>query len=466
MWVDQRTGLNALLKKALGEPIPGGARLAYIFGSGLIFIFILQAITGVFLTLYYVPSADHAYSTVSYITKEVTSGSFLRSLHAYGSSAMVIILILHVTQTIIYGAYKRQRELLWLSGCFLSVLILGMAFTGYLLPWDQKAYFATAVGTNIATEVPLVGDLIKRFMRGGNDLGTLTLSRFFSAHVLFIPAAIGAMVSIHVYLFRKAGAAGPFTHTPTLHHQQNSEPFYPKQLLMDLGLALLLIAMLSMLAHFHPYELGPQANPADTHYLGRPEWYYRPVFQWLKYWKPPYTAIGILVIPLVVAVIFAALPFLDRHTERHPSKRPIVLSTYAFVLALLVLLGRQSYLDDSDTPAVLNQMTKQELEVEEIMSRPFEPEVSGVIVATTPPAVTIKGRQTYELQACDACHGHGGSGGPGASKLTGIGSKYSTEQLMTLLKHPDEKMIAGGMIPSQLRERELKALVEYLRSLK
>src|SRR3984893_12215965 len=165
-WLNRRTGLDNLLRTALYEPIPGGARLAYVFGSGLLFIFISQVITGVFLALYYVPSADHAHTTVAYITKAITAGSFLRSLHAYGASAMIVVLLLHLSQTYIYGAYKGRRELLWISGCVLFALVLGMAFTGYLLPWDQRAYFATAVGTNAASEVPLIGETLMRMMRG------------------------------------------------------------------------------------------------------------------------------------------------------------------------------------------------------------------------------------------------------------------------------------------------------------
>src|SRR5450432_340520 len=178
-WLNHRTGIDALLRTALYEPIPGGARFAYVFGSGLLFIFISQIITGVFLALYYVPSADHAHTTVAYITKAVTAGAFLRSLHAYGASAMVVVLFLHLSQTYMYGSYKGRRELLWVVGCILMALMLGMAFTGYLLPWDQKAYFATTVGTNILSEVPLVGNALKRLLRGGTEMGTLTLSRFF-----------------------------------------------------------------------------------------------------------------------------------------------------------------------------------------------------------------------------------------------------------------------------------------------
>src|SRR5580704_9542896 len=175
-WLNRRTGIDDLLRSALYEPIPGGARLPYIFCSGLLFIFISQLITGIFLALYYVPSADHAHTTIAYITKTVTAGSFLRSLHFYGASAMVVVLLLHLAQTYIYGAYKCRRELLWLSGCVLFGLVLAMAFTGYLLPWDQRAFYATSVGTNAVSEVPLVGESIKRLIRGGTDMGTLTIS--------------------------------------------------------------------------------------------------------------------------------------------------------------------------------------------------------------------------------------------------------------------------------------------------
>src|SRR5258708_16754010 len=233
-WLNRRTGVDDLLRGALDEPIPGGARFAYIFGSGLLFIFISQVITGVFLALYYVPSADHAHTTVAYITKTVTAGSFLRSLHAYGASAMVVVLFLHLSQTYIYGAYKGRRELLWLSGCVLFALILGMAFTGYLLPWDQRAYFATAVGTNAASEIPWLGESLKRMMRGATAMGTLTISPFFVAHVFLLPPCVFALVASHIFLFRQAGAAGPVNEDP-YHPKQKPEPFYPRQLFIALS---------------------------------------------------------------------------------------------------------------------------------------------------------------------------------------------------------------------------------------
>jgi ubiquinol-cytochrome c reductase cytochrome b subunit len=468
-WLNRRTGLDNLLRTALYEPIPGGARLAYVFGSGLLFIFISQVITGVFLALYYVPSADHAHTTVAYITKAITAGSFLRSLHAYGSSAMVIVLLLHLSQTYIYGAYKGRRELLWLSGCVLFALILGMAFTGYLLPWDQRSYFATAVGTNAASEIPLVGETLKRLMRGGTEMGTLTISRFFVAHVFLIPACIFALLASHIFLFRQAGAAGPVDENP-YEPKQKPELFYPRQVLMDLSLTALLIIGLGLLCFFVPVQLGPPANPADTQYVPRPEWYYLPIFQWLKYWRGAASVVGILIIPTVLAVAIIALPFLDRSIERRPWKRPVAMGAYAFVLVALVGLGlRSQYLDKHD-PGIAQQLAKQRTEEDEYMRKPFEPELSSASLAAANVALAdplaAKGKTIFEAQSCNACHGDNGVGTAAAPALAGIAAKFSPEQLAQLFKHPTAKMTAGGMPAVDLPPDELKALIAYVESLK
>ena len=468
-WLNHRTGLDALLRTALYEPIPGGARLAYIFGSGLLFIFVSQVITGVFLALYYVPSADHAHTTVAYITKAVTAGSFLRSLHAYGASAMVIVLLLHLSQTFIYGAYKGRRELLWLSGCVLFALVLGMAFTGYLLPWDQRAYFATAVGTNAASEVPLIGETLKSMMRGGTEMGTLTISRFFVAHVFLIPACIFALVASHIFLFRKAGAAGPVTEDP-YEPKLQPELFYPRQVLMDLSLTALLIIGLGLLCFFMPMKLGPPANPADAQYVPRPEWYYLPIFQWLKYWHGAASVVGILIIPAVLVLAIVALPFLDRSVERRPWKRPVAMGSYAFVLFVLVGLGlRSQYLDSHDT-GVSQQLAKQKAEEDDYMRKPFEAELSSASLAAANTAladpVAAKGKTIFEAQSCNACHGDGGVGTAAAPALVGVSAKFSPEQIAHLFAHPTTKMTAGGMPPIDLPPDDLKSLIAYVESLK
>lgn len=258
-WVDKRTGVERLLRHSLAEPIPGGARLAYVFGSALLFIFLSQLVTGICLALYYVPSPLSAHTSVAYIVKEVAGGSFLRSLHSYGSSAMVVVLVLHFLQTFFYGSYKGRRELLWISGCTLSLLVLGMTFTGYLLSWDQRAYSAGSVGTDIVGQVPFIGETLRLLLRGGTTMGALTLSRFYVLHILVVPGLIFAFVAIHVVLFRKAGAAGPVTEDP-VKPSLPTEMFYPKQVLIDMAFALFVMGVLGMLAHFVPVTLGLQAE--------------------------------------------------------------------------------------------------------------------------------------------------------------------------------------------------------------
>jgi ubiquinol-cytochrome c reductase cytochrome b subunit len=468
-WFDRRTGIGSLLHEALDEPIPGGARWAYVFGSVLLFLFISQTITGVFLALYYVPSADRAHTTVAYIVKEVTGGSFLRSLHAYGSSAIVIVVLLHLTQTYLYGAYKGRRELLWISGCVLLALMLAMAFTGYLLPWDQKAYFATTVGTNMATDVPLIGTWLKRLMRGGDEMGTLTVSRFFVAHVFLIPAVLIAFIAAHVYLFRKAGAAGPPSEDP-VNPRSPTQRFYPRQVVMDTVVALVMILILGSLAHFMPTELGPKANPADTQYIPRPEWYYLPIFQWLKYWRGPYAIIGIIVIPAITAALLVLVPFIDRRLERRPWRRPIGVSIFLLILAGFVGMGLMSVRDDQRDPSIAKQVAKQREETEQFMHEPFEPEpavgsLAAANIALADP-LAAAGKKVYESESCDACHGENGVGTAAGPKLSGPIAQKPSEELSDLLRHPSSKMIEGEMKPVDVSDEDLNALVAYIKSLK
>jgi ubiquinol-cytochrome c reductase cytochrome b subunit len=465
-WIDRRTGIHSLLSESLDEPIPGGAKWAYVFGSGLLFLFISQIITGVFLALYYVPSADHAHTVVSYIVKEITSGSFLRSIHAYGSSGIIIVLVLHIGQTIVYGSYKGRRELLWLSGCILLALMLGMAFTGYLLPWDEKAYFASAVGTNLIAEVPFIGPPLQRLVRGGNQMGTLTLSRFYVLHVFMLPAMLIAFITAHVFFFRKAGAAGPINENPVA-PKLPTVRFYPRQVLMDAVFSLAIIGILAFIASKIPMDLGPAANPADTHFLPRPEWYYRPAFQGLKYLSGRASVLGILL-PALLAVIFAAVPFLDRSLERRPWRRPVVVGGFLLFLIGYVSLGVASYRDDYSDPSMAAQMHKQDEDAQQFMKQPFIPESSAgsasAALASADPLV-LKGQALFQAGSCSSCHGEHGVGTAAAGPLTGVGQKYTNAQLLALLRTPDAKMTNGGMTPVDLKDDDLAALAAYLQQL-
>ena len=469
-WLDKRTGVNKLMHDSLDEPIPGGARLAYVFGSGLLFIFISQIITGICLAIYYVPSAESAHASVAYITKQVAAGAFLRSLHYYGSSAMIIVLLLHFLQTFLYGSFKGRRELLWISGALLSFLVLGMGFTGYLLPWDQKAYFATAVGTNIVAQVPLIGNWLTRLLRGGDTLGTLTLSRFYVAHVFLIPAGIFLFVAAHIALFRKAGPAGPINEDP-IEPKLPPQGFYPRQVIMDMAFAFLIMIGLGVLSFFHPASLGPVANPADTTFLPRPEWYYLPMFEWLKYWEGPKVVFAVVVIPGILAALFFLLPFLDRKFERRPWRRPIPVLAVAFVVVGMVYLGNKSRLDDQRDPTTAAQIATQDQQEKDYAAAPFEPfiESPGAISAPAATATDIaahpqaaQGRGIFEAHGCSSCHGPAGVGTPIAKTLVGITTRIPDDQLITLLHAPNAKMIAGRMPAVDISPTDMSALVAYL----
>lgn len=466
-WLDQRTGIDSILHETLDEPIPGGASWAYVFGSGLLFLFVSQVITGVFLALYYVPSADHAHTVVSYIVKVVSSGSFIRSLHAYGSSGIIIVLLLHVGQTVLYGSYKGRRELLWLSGCILMALMLGMAFTGYLLPWDEKAYFATAVGTNLVAEVPFIGPILQTLIRGGGQMGTLTISRFFVLHVFILPAMLIGFIAGHVFFFRKAGAAGPIKEDP-IEPKLPTVPFYPRQVFMDAVFAIVLIGILAVIAMTIPMGLGPAANPADTHFLPRPEWYYRPAFQWLKYLSGQWSLIGGIFLPAVLALVFAAAPFLDRRLERRPWRRPISVGAFLLFLIVYTSLGVASFHGDYSDPGLAAQMHKQDADAEAFMQAPFVPEAAAGSVsaplASADPKV-VKGLALFQAGSCNSCHGEGGIGTAAAGPLTGVRQKYTDTQLMAVLHTPSSTMTNGGMQPVDLKPADLEALAAYLNQL-
>jgi ubiquinol-cytochrome c reductase cytochrome b subunit len=441
----------------------------------LLYLVLSQVVTGIFLALYYVPSSDHAHATVSYISKVVASGLFLRSLHSYGASAIVILLFLHISQTVLYGSYKGRRELVWLCGCFLLLLMLAMAFTGYLLPWDQRAYFATAVGTNLIGEVPVIGRPALELLRGGAEMGTLTLSRFFVLHVFILPGLLIAFIAAHVFFFRHAGAAGPITEDPA-EPKLPAGRFYPGQVILDMVASLAIILVLGLAAYFLPVRLGPEANTADTSYIPRPEWYYIPLFQWLKVVSGQWSLLGGIVLPAVLALLFTAIPFLDRGRERRPWKRPFVVAGFVLFVACYAGLGAVSYRDDTRDRAVAAQLDRQHNAEVDYMRQPFRPQAEpGPTLAEPRPAATpagneiplvAKGRALYASGPCSGCHGDAGEGSQVAPALTVVGRKYSSEQLAYLLHHRTPQMVQGGMPQVDLDSADTAALVAYLRSLK
>ena len=209
-WIDERTSMSGGLRWLLFRKVPRGVNWFYTFGSATMFAFASQAVTGVFLAMYYRPDAQGgAYESIRYITDQAFLGQFVRGMHKWGSSVMVILIFVHMGRTFFFGAYKYPRELTWLIGVILLVLTMMMALTGYLLPFDQRSYWATIVAVNIQGAPPFLGPYIADFLRGGPEWGANTLSRFYAIHMLMIPGAIIALIGAHLYLITKLGISAP-----------------------------------------------------------------------------------------------------------------------------------------------------------------------------------------------------------------------------------------------------------------
>jgi quinol-cytochrome oxidoreductase complex cytochrome b subunit len=203
-WLDERLGLTTIYNVVLDRKVPK-VNWFFTLGSASLFLFVMQGVTGILLTVYYVPTPDHAYDSIQYIMNDVTFGWLIRGIHHWGATLMVLVVFLHMLRTFYFAAYKYPREITWLTGVILLLSTLGMGFTGYLLPWNQRSYWATTVGTEIPGTVPFIGQFITNVLRGGPDLSALTLSRFFSVHIWVLPAVIVGTIGIHLYLIIRIG---------------------------------------------------------------------------------------------------------------------------------------------------------------------------------------------------------------------------------------------------------------------
>ncbi len=338
-FIDERVGLQKLQAKMLNEPVPGGSRWAYVFGSVLLFIFIMQAVTGILLMFYYVPSADHAYASTQYILHEVDYGWFLLSYHFWGSSAMVVCVFAHISQVFLWGAYKKPRELIWLVGLALFGIVMTFGFTGYLLPWDQRAYWATTVGVEIMDKTPVIGDFMARFLKGGPTPGQMTLSRFFVIHVMVLPATLMGLAGLHIFLFRKAGPAGPFRGTPE-ELKAKTDYFFPRQIWKDIVGMVAVFFTTAALAFWEPVVLLEEATPDPGEYHPEPEWYFLFLFQMLrlKMFAGEFGQfLGAVGLPGLFMMLLAALPFIDTSPERNIFRRPASLIGWILVMMTILI---------------------------------------------------------------------------------------------------------------------------------
>ncbi len=369
-FLNDRLPLDGMMAH-LRKPLPKHINLLFSLGSLAMFLLLLQAATGAFLALSYSPSPDHAHNAVKYITQEVPFGSFVRGLHHWGASAMVIIVFLHLLRVVYYGSYKAPRELTWVFGVFLLLIVLGFGFTGYLLPWDEKAYWATVVGVEISSTAPVLGDLVAKVLRGGTEIGAVTLSRFYALHTIWLPWLAFGLVGVHLFLVRFYGSSGTPKNTPE--DMKTGKPFFPDQVFEDVVGMLILFVILACAALFAPVPLEDVADPTNAGYDPRPEWYFLFLFQLLKYFQGPFEIIGTFVIPTVGMLLLLFLPFLDRSGREVLWKRPIAMTVTSICVVAIVgltILGVSApklETQDTDPPAgEVQQIVPPETETDEV----------------------------------------------------------------------------------------------------
>ncbi len=382
-WLDHRAGIVELKAQALDEPLPAGTGWWFTLGSVLLLLLGVQFATGAVLTAFYVPSPDHAWDSVRHVIDRVQFGSIIRDLHAFGASFVIVVAGAHMVRSFFFGAYKAPRELTWITGVLLLLVIMGFGLTGYLLPWDQRAYWATVVTINIAKSAPGLGEFLATVMRGGEHLGAATLTRWFAAHVILMPMALMGLVGVHLMLMRRHRISGPLTPPKDM----REHPFFPGHAIKDAVVAGAVFAVLLTLAVVRDAPLEPIADPSDASYIPRPEWYFLWLFQLLKYFPGKLEVLGAHGIPALLIGTLLLLPFFDRRPERRWWKRPVAT---AMACAILAGIGSLTVLAWRDRPTMTED------------ARMWTYEAHG-------------GAWLVQQGTCTTCHQNGGSAEPFAT---------------------------------------------------
>jgi ubiquinol-cytochrome c reductase cytochrome b subunit len=344
-WLDERLQFSDLFKSMFEHPVPKPSNFLDYLGFASFFVFVNQAITGILLATVYVPSSAEAFNSIKLIQSSAID-SYVRSLHSWGANFMVVLVALHLLRVFYEGAYKKPRELTWILGGILLIGTLGLAFTGYLLPWDQEGYWATTVGTSMPSYVPIIGEFLVRVLRNGTLVTGATLTRFYSIHMLILPAIILIAFMPHFFFVLRQGmSAGDrliLAKQRGEDIERQSIPFWPNVAFRMILFVFIVGIGLWVMAAIHPKGLGDPADPLNkSHYIPTPAWYFFGVYQLLKYFPGKLDIVGIILLPLLFIVVVFGLPWLDRNPAREARKRPIAISIAAIVVIGLSYLTYQ-----------------------------------------------------------------------------------------------------------------------------
>lgn len=342
-WLNERLHLSDVVEVVKKKYVPVHRHsIWYYFGGVSLFLFIIQVVTGILLLMYYKSGEDQAFESIQFIMSKVQFGWLIRSMHSWAANLFILAAMIHMFSVYFERAYRKPRELTWVTGMFLFFLALTFGFSGYLLPWNELAFFATKVGTDIAGVIPIIGEPILQFLRGGEDVTGATLSRFFGLHVAVLPAVFTVLLSVHLLLVQIQGMSMPMHLENAKDEEVKKMPFFPNFLLRDLLLWLIVLNVLAILAVYFPWELGKKADPFMPAPAGiKPEWYFLFMFQTLKY-IPGHVVFldgelfGILMFG-IGGVLWTLVPFWDRKSSQGQTNRFITYFGLFVVLFIIIL---------------------------------------------------------------------------------------------------------------------------------
>ena len=438
-WLDHRTGVHTAVRKFLYEDIPASSGWHQVFGSVALFLFLVQAFTGALLAFNYAPTPGDAYNSLRYILTELTGGRLMRGLHHWGASLMITVVVLHMIQVFLFGAYKKPREATWMVGVVLLLLTLAYGLTGYLLPWDNRAYWGTVVATNIASQAPLLGPYLSRLLGGQGSIGVVTFARFFGLHVLLLPPATAFLIAVHVYLVRKHGVA-PAPGDELVPKKK----FYPEQVFKDTMAIFAAFAILFVMAIAARVPLEQLADPTDTSYVPRPEWYFLFLFQLLKLFTGPLEVVGSVVLPGLAVLALILVPFIDRGQMVRLTRR-----TFAFGFVALAAIGWTGL-----TAAAVITTPKEASQVAVDYSAPTDwMELSSEELA---------GVGHFRQENCVSCHAVGDTGSKIGPDLTRTTIHRNAAWMIQHFKSPAGVRPGSAMPPIQLSDSQLNSLAAFL----
>jgi ubiquinol-cytochrome c reductase cytochrome b subunit len=419
-WFDSRTGYRHLMREVLLEPIPGGARWRYVWGSTLVFTFTVQVITGLFLWTAYSPSAQTAWESVYFIQDVMSYGWLMRGIHHYSAQAMVVLMALHLIQVIADGAYRAPREINFWLGLILMQIVFGLALTGYLLPWDQKGYYATQVSTEIMGAAPVVGPLLQQLVQGGPRYGHHTLTRFFAMHAGLLPAALTVFLVLHIYMFRRHGL------TTRLPHRRPETTFWPDQVLRDAVACLGVLAVVLLCVVFKGAELSAPADPSEPYSAARPEWYFLFLFRFLKFQSVEHygLAFGAIYVPTAILLVFVLMPILGRWKAGHAFN---VCFLFVLMAGIAGLTGLAVYEDrhNSDFQIAVGEADRTGERAVDLARRPDMIPVAGAVTLLRDDPLS-QGPKIFAAN-CSSCHRYNDTDGTGRKVTVAAKESQSSE---------------------------------------